>query len=237
MFVKSARFYDALYWFKDYRAACDALHAIVQREVPGATTLLDVGCGTGKHLEHLGRDYRVEGLDLSGDLLALARERCPGVPLHQADMSNFSLGRTFDAVTCLFSAVAYVRTAERMEAAVACMARHLNETGVLVIEPWFSPERLWTGHITANFVDQQDLKIAWMYTTEVQDGVSVLNIHYMVGTPAGVETFTERHEMGLFTDDQYRHALERAGLTVEYDPVGPFGRGMFVGHRTPGVSA
>jgi hypothetical protein len=59
----------------------------------------------------------------------------------------------------------------------------------------------------------------------------------MVGTPAGVETFTERHEMGLFTDDQYRHALERAGLTVEYDPVGPCGRGMFVGHRTPGVSA
>ena len=106
MFVKSARFYNALYWFKDYPTACNALHALIQREVPGATTLLDVGCGTGKHLEHLGRNYQVEGLDLSGELLAVARERCPGVPLHQADMSNFSLGRTFDAVTCLFSALA-----------------------------------------------------------------------------------------------------------------------------------
>jgi SAM-dependent methyltransferase len=237
MFVKSAEFYDALYWFKDYPAACANLDALIQRESPGASSLLDVGCGTGKHLEHLRARYRVEGVDLGGELLAVARERCPGVPFHQADMVDFSLDRKFDVVTCLFSALAYVRTLERMYAAVANLARHLEDGGVLVVEPWFSPERLWTGHITANFVDRPELKIAWMYTTKVQDLVTVLDIHYMVGTPKSVDVFTERHELGLFTDDQYREAFERAGLTVEHDSVGLFGRGMFVGTRKPAGAA
>jgi ubiquinone/menaquinone biosynthesis C-methylase UbiE len=47
-----------------------------------AGSLLDVACGTGKHLEQLMRWYQVEGLDLDDGLLAIARERLPGVPLH-----------------------------------------------------------------------------------------------------------------------------------------------------------
>jgi SAM-dependent methyltransferase len=233
MFLKTAAFYDALYHFKDYPAASAKLRGLMQRANPSAVTLLDVGCGTGKHLEHLRQWFRVEGMDLNPDLLAVAHERCPDVPLHQGDMVNFSLERRFDIVTCLFSALAYVRTVDRMYAAVANMARHLNPGGVLIIEPWFSPERLWTGHITANFVDQPDLKIAWMYTTVLEDRVTVLDIHYMVGTPRSVDSFTERHELGVFTDAGYSDALRQSGMTVEHDPIGLFARGLFVGVRHP----
>jgi len=229
MFLKSAAFYDALYHFKDYPAACEKLHGVIEAAHPGARTLLDVGCGTGKHLEHLRRWYDVEGLDLNQDLLDVAAERLPDVPLHQGDMVDFSLGSTFDVVACLFSAIAYARSAERMYAAVANMARHLNPGGVLLIEPWFSPDRLWTNHITSNYVDRPDLKIAWMYTTKLRDDVSVLDIHYLVGTPDSVNHFTECHELGVFTDQQYREAVERTGLRVEHDPVGPFRRGLYLG--------
>jgi SAM-dependent methyltransferase len=229
MFVKSARFYDALYEFKDYAAACDRLHEVIQGTRPGAASLLDVACGTGRHLEHLRRLYDVEGMDLNPELLAIARERCPGVPLHQADMQDARLDRTFDVVTCLFSSIGYLRTTQALTAAVANMARHLNPGGILVIEPWFSPDRFWVGRLTANYVDRPDLKIAWMYTSEIRDGLSVMDIHYLVGTPAGVEYFTERHELGLFTDEEYREAVTGAGLMVDYDPDGLFGRGMYIG--------
>jgi SAM-dependent methyltransferase len=229
MFVKSARFYDALYGFKDYASASARLHALIRANHPSASSLLDVGCGTGRHLESLKQWYHVEGVDLNADLLDVARERCPDVPLHQGDMVDFALGRRFDVVVCLFSAIAYVRTADRMRAAVANMAAHLDDGGVLVIEPWFSPERLRTGHITANFVNESDLKIAWMYTTTVEDGVSVLDIHYLVGTPQQVEHFTERHELGVFTDEEYARAVESAGLAVQYDAEGLFGRGLYIG--------
>ena len=82
MFTKSARFYDALYRFKDYGAAADQLHALIQQRKPGAKTLLDVACGTGKHLEQLQTYYRVEGVDINSEMLDIARGRCPDVPFH-----------------------------------------------------------------------------------------------------------------------------------------------------------
>jgi SAM-dependent methyltransferase len=234
MFVHSAPFYDALYGFKDYGAAVDELRAVVEREAPGAASLLDVGCGTGRHVELLAGRFEVEGLDLNPAMLEAARARCPGVAFHEADMADFALGRTFDVVTCLFSSIAYVRTLERMRAAVACMRRHLAPGGLLLLEPWFEPDSYWTGTITANHVDEPDLKIAWMYTSEREGDVSVLDIHYLVGRPDGIETFRERHEMGLFTREQHLDAFRRCGLHARYESGGPFGRGLYVARDAGG---
>jgi len=231
VFTKSARFYDALYAIKDYAGAARKLHVLIQESAPGARSLLDVGCGTGLHLEHLRQHYEVEGLDISGDLLAVARDRLPGVGLHCADMVDFRLPRRFDVVACLFSAIAYVRTLDRMQAAVATMAAHLQPGGLLVIEPWFDPERYWTGTITANHVDAPDLKIAWMYTSKREDMQSVLDIHYLVGTPEHVEHFTEEHRMGLFTHEQYLSAFRAAGVEPHYDSTGLFNRGLYWGRK------
>ncbi len=229
MFTKSARFYDRLYAFKDYGEAAERLHALVQARHAGARTLLDVGCGTGRHLEELRGWYEVEGLDLNPDLLAVARGRLPDVPLHEGDMTTFDLGRRFDVVTCLFSSIAYVRTLDNMRRAIARMAAHLEPGGLLLVEPWFSVDTFWTNTITANHVNDPDLKISWMYVSELRDRVSHLDIHYMVGTPEGVHTFSEVHEMGLFTPEEYGAAMTDAGLAHEHDARGFFGRGLHLG--------
>jgi SAM-dependent methyltransferase len=228
VFDESAAFYDALYSFKDYGAAVRDIRATLDRDAPKATSVLDVGCGTGRHLELLGELYDVEGLDVSAAMLAVARERCPGVPLHEADMADFSLERRFDVVTCLFSSIGYVRTEERLRSSILCMRRHLNPGGLLLVEPWFTPEAFWTNTITANHVDQPDLKIAWMYTSEREGSISVLDIHYLVGRPTGIETFRERQELGLFTEQQHLDAFRDAGLQARHESHGPFGRGLYV---------
>jgi SAM-dependent methyltransferase len=161
-------------------------------------------------------------------MLELARQRCPDVPFHRADMADFDLGRRFDVVTSLFSSIGYVRTEERMRAAILCMRRHLNPGGVLLIEPWFTPEDYWTGTITANHAEQGDLKIAWMYTSEREGDLSVLDIHYLVGRPTGVRTFHERQELGLFTERQQLDALNDAGLEARHESDTPLGRGLYV---------
>ena len=228
MFTESAAFYDVLYSFVDYEAAARDIQARLDRHAPRARSLLDVGCGTGRHLELLRERYEVEGLDLNPTMLELARERCPGVPFHEADMADFDLGRSFDVVTSLFSSIGYVRTEERMRAAILCMRRHLNPGGVLLIEPWFTPETYWTGTITANHAEQGDLKIAWMYTSEREDDLSVLDIHYLVGRPTGVRTLQERQELGLFTERQQLDALSDAALEARHESDTPLGRGLYV---------
>ena len=233
MYTRSAPYYDALYAFKDYEGTARRLEQLLLERRPRAATLLDVACGTARHLELLRHRYRVEGLDLSEELLQIARARCPDVPLHRADMADFDLGRTFDVVTCLFSSIAYVRSLERMRAATAAMARHVAPGGLLLLEPGFPPERYLTGTITANFVDRPDLKIAWMYKSDPPAGrVAILDISYLVGTAQGVESFKERHELGLFTHEEHLQAVRDAGLAVEHDEKGLFGRGMYLGRRT-----
>jgi SAM-dependent methyltransferase len=231
VFTRSSAHYDAMYDMKDYAAAGERVHELIAEHAPGARRLLDVGCGTGRHLAHLSARYEVEGLDLDPGMVALARDRLPGVPVHQADMAEFRLPRRFDVVTCLFSSIAYVRSHDRMAGAVARMAEHLAPGGLLIVEPWFTPETFWTDTITANFVDRRELKIAWMYTSRREDLVSVLDIHFMVGTPEGVERFGERHELGLFTHDEYLDAFRAAGLEPWHDPEGLFSRGLYLGLR------
>jgi SAM-dependent methyltransferase len=228
VFTESAAFYDVLYSFVDYEATVRELRATLDAQAPHARSLLDVGCGTGRHLELLRERYEVEGLDINPTMLKAARERCPGVTLHEADMADFSLGSRFDLVMCLFSSIGYVRTEARLRSAVLCMSRHLAPGGLLIIEPWFTPEQYWTGTITANHIDQPDLKLTWMYTSEREGAVSVLDIHYMVGRPAGIETFRERHEIGLFTEQQHIDAFSKAGLEARHATGGPFGRGLYL---------
>jgi SAM-dependent methyltransferase len=233
MFVKSARYYDTLYSFKDYNAASAKVHKLIQQHRPGASSLLDVGCGTGTHLRFLAGDYQVVGLDISPDLIAVARAKSPDLTFHVADMVDFELDRRFDVITCLFSAIAYVETHERMRRAVATMAAHLNPGGLMLIEPWFDEDSYWTDTITMNHAtDGDDLKIAWMYTSAKEGPVSVLDIQYLVGTPRSVEHFTEQHRMGLFSRQQYLEALQDAGLSkAVFDPNGLFDRGLYVAAR------
>lgn len=232
MFTKSANIYDAIYlnMGKDYTAEAVKIHSIVQqyKRISG-NLLLDVACGTGIHIGSLREYYQVEGLDLDEKMLAEARKKFPDVPLHHGDMVDFDLGREFDIVTCLFSSIGYVKTTQRLNQAVSSMARHVKPGGVLLVEPWFSPDVWNTGKVHATFVNQPDLKIARMNISERKDNLSFFNFHYLVAAPEGIEHFTELHELGLFTDNEYLEAFHAAGLTVLHDPIGLDGRGLYIG--------
>ncbi len=232
MFDKTARWYDAIYTsMKDYAAEAESLHDLVQRERPGATTLLDVACGTGLHDEHLRDRYQITGIDLDPNMLQVARERNPGIDYVAADMATFDLGRTFHAVACMFSSIAYMVTQERLRAAIASMRAHLERGGVLVIEPWITPEAWQSGVVHAWFVDQPDLKIARMSASDpIEDATGTLRFDYLIGTPEGVRHIEEEHRVGFFTHDQYLDAIRAAGLDARHDPEGGWAnRGLYIG--------
>jgi len=218
MYAKSAVYYDAIYAAvgKDYAREAEVLHALIQRHKRSSgNALLDVACGTGNHIVHLKRHYAVEGLDLDPDMLAIARRKHPDVVFHQGDMVQFDLGRQFDAVVCLFSAIAYALTPERLTQAVRTMARHAKPGGVVIAEPFIDPDKWQDGHINADFVNLPDLKVARMNVSSREGNIAVLDFHFMVATPSGIEHFNERHDLALFTHDEYLTAFRRAGLVAE----------------------
>jgi SAM-dependent methyltransferase len=232
MFSRSADVYDLLYSFKDYAAEAAAVDGVIRSKAPRASTLLDVACGTGAHLAHFRtQGYRVEGLDLDPALLAVARDRLPRVRLHTGDMRDFALGRRFDAVTCLFSSIGYVRSVRGLRRAVAAMASHLTPGGVLIVEPWFTSDRFTARHFSLLVAETPEVKVARGSFTGKRDRLSTVAFEYLMASAEGLERFREHHVLGLFSHDEMLDAFRRAKLEVEHDPEGPAGRGLYIGIR------
>ncbi|MEV4754169.1 class I SAM-dependent methyltransferase [Micromonospora sp. NPDC049559] len=225
---------------KDWAAEAEHVARMVRTRFGEADSLLDVGCGTGLHLARLSRLFaRAEGLELSAAMRDRAVQRLPGVPVHAGDMRDFQLDRTFDAVCCMFTAIAYVGGLADMRNAVGAMARHLVPGGVIVIDPWWFPDRFIEGYVAGDLVRDNGRTIARISHSTCQNGVTRLEARFTVADRTGIREFTEVDLLTLFTLEEYLGALDDAGCTARYLPdgspeLGPFattGRGLFVGQR------
>ena len=228
MFVESAELYDAIYHFKNYARECERLRSLIGEALPAASTILDVACGTGEHAKFLKEHYAVDGVDINEDYLRAARLKNPAGNYTRADMTDFDLGRTYDVVTCLFSAIGRVTTFERLERAIACMARHVRPGGALIVEPWFTPDQWNPGSLFVHVGEIGAAKVCRMSLSGRDGDVSILLYHYLRGTPEGIEHYTERLELGLFTRDEMTWAFESVRTAVRYDSEGLIGRGLYL---------
>lgn len=234
MYGKVARIYDLLYagsGMKDYDAEAHILHSLIQEASAGARTLLDVACGTGAHLDILRRWYSVEGVDASPEMLAVARRRLPEVPLHAADMRTLELGRTFDAVTCLFSAIGYVTDPGEMRATIRRLAGHVAPGGVLIVDGWVRPEDWATGRRPAPEIASDDSTTVVRLAISRLDGpITDLEMHHLVRDDDGIDYFVEDHRLALVPTPDYVAAFEAAGLTTRVEPFMP-ARDRIIGTR------
>jgi SAM-dependent methyltransferase len=66
--------------------------------VPEGLSVLELGCGTGDLL-HALKSRRGVGVDFSGEMIRIAREKYPGLEFREADIENLeSWGETFDVL-------------------------------------------------------------------------------------------------------------------------------------------
>jgi SAM-dependent methyltransferase len=234
MFRNSAHIYDLIYEAqgKDYQAEAREIDIVIRERFAGASSLLDVGCGTGGHLAHLRGDYEVVGVDIDPGMLAQARARLPDVELLEGDMRTFRCGRRFDAVICLFSSVGYMGSPEELSEAAVTMAEHLSPGGVLVVDGWVRPED-WRGPgmIDCETVRTDSMIVMRASRSERHGNKSVLEMHHIVTTLERIDHLVDHHELTLFTTQQYEHAFVDTGLSIEVVPSPMAGRDRYIGMR------
>ncbi len=223
MFSETADLYDLVYSFKDYPAEVERLRGMVGRE---GGTLLDVACGTGRHLELLAPHYQVEGVDVDPAMVALTRAR--GLTASAGDLRTLDLGRRFDVVTCLFSSIGYVPD---LANAVARLAAHVAPAGVLVVEPWLTPEKVIGGHVGLLTIESDEVRVARMSAVHVDGRECVIEFQYLVGRAGEIEHRTEQHRTWLWTEAEYAAAFAAAGLEAVLDEEGLMGRGLWIGTK------
>lgn len=233
MFSESTDLYDKIYMkLKDYAKEAGEVGVWIKKFRPDAKSVLDVACGTGEHARFLSAEYQVDGIDLNAEFIQIARSKNPHGQYHVGDMIDFNLDKRYDVITCLFSSIGYVQTIGNLQTTIATFDRHLNDDGIMLVEPWFTPDawNLGLPHMTT--VDEDQFKVCRMSVSEAKgERLSFFKFHYLIGTPHGVRHFTEDHIMGLFTVTEMKAAFAANGLGVQYENYGISGRGLYVANR------
>jgi SAM-dependent methyltransferase len=235
-YERSAEVYDVLYeQLVDYDVNAERIAGLIQERYPQAATLLEVASGTGAYLERLSRRFEVVGLDRSPHMLKRARHKLPDTEMVEGDMTDFALGRRFDAVVCLFSSIAYATTLDALQSTMVCFADHLNPGGIAVLEPWFPADRWDDGYVGAMSARTEELAVA-RSSTSIRESERrvILRFGFAVAYPDGtVDTYVEDHPTGQFSVEEHLAAFDSAGLTAEFDPEGLMGRGLYIATRRP----
>jgi len=228
VFGRSARFYDSLYSDKDYAAEADYVDALIQRWAPGARSLLELGCGTGRHaFEFARRGYTVFGVDRSAEMLVRAQEQRARLPpdlgerlvFAHHDIRGLRLDRAFDCVAALFHVVSYQISNEDVLAAFAAAKAHLRENGLFVFDCWYGPGVLSDPPVRRTKAlrqgEQQLLRIAEP-TMHINANLVDVSYQFVVeeGGRAAPCEFGETHRMRYFFAPELALALQMTGLKM-----------------------
>lgn len=158
LYGKFAKYYDKIYDFKDYKMEAEVVSTLIKKHKSSdGNSLLDLGCGTAKHLQYL-TEYECTGVDLSEELLEIAKENVPHARFICADMRSFDTGEKYDVIISLFSSIGYMTSIEDLRKMILKSFMHLKTGGVFIFEPWISPD-LFSARITLNTVEEEGNKI------------------------------------------------------------------------------
>jgi SAM-dependent methyltransferase len=127
-----ARFYDAVQGDRAEHARY--IRSLIRKHAPRARTVLELACGTGSILKQLWTHYDVTGLDLSEEMLEIASEKVPRVPLFRGDMTSFDLGERFDVVLCVYDSINHLLRFDEWKAVFAGAHDHLNDGGMFIFD-------------------------------------------------------------------------------------------------------
>jgi SAM-dependent methyltransferase len=205
---------------------------LTKHGVHSQADLLVLACGTGGHIPYLKDHYHVSGLDLSEDMLALARKKFPDLRFHLGNLIDFELERDFDAIICLYGSIGFVKTVENLRASMERIAAHLRPDGLVLITSWSTVED-FKDMIVVDAANGPDLKIARMEQVRLKEPKIVeVTFHHLLGKNNNVTYHKQSMEIGLFSRQEYLSAIANTGLKVVEEYTGTDVRGgAYIGKR------
>lgn len=141
-YTSLAPVYDRLNADIDYSAWADHIERqFSEFGKKPVTSVLDLACGTGSMTVELARrGYDMTGIDLSEDMLAVARAKCDGerfrhsVLLVRQDMAEFELYGTVDAIVCCLDSLNYLTDTASLSRTLAHVHNYLEPDGLFVFD-------------------------------------------------------------------------------------------------------
>jgi len=217
LYENLAEFYDLLYDYRDYDSESGFLvESFGGLEIP---RLLDIGCGTGSHLAALRRilsSARLVGIDLSEDMLNVARRKNLRARLERADMRDFNLGEEFDLAYCFSSSLQYNLFSDDLERTFDAIRKHIP-SGLFVFDLAYCQERWMEGYTNITTGSNEDVQVAELFTSHSKGGFASLNSLYLVknNKTGKLDMQVDSHTIRLWSLTEIEDFLKRKGFDYE----------------------
>ena len=135
-----AEYYNLLYQNKDYKKETDYYIEIIKKYNKKGDSLIDLGCGTGKHDYYFQKKgYSVTGVELSRNMFEIAKKTIKNVDFLQGDIRTFSLKKKYDVAVALFNVMGYLNLNDDVLLALKNINKHLEKGGIFLFDCWYGP--------------------------------------------------------------------------------------------------
>ncbi len=135
-----SKIYDLLYADKDYQAEANYVSSWLRSGNNGASSILELGSGTGNHAKFLTeKGFIITGIEGSDEMIKKAKQKqMPGFEVMNGDIVDVSLDKRFDSAVALFHVMSYLDH-ECFQQCLINVSNHLKTGGLFLFDVWYKP--------------------------------------------------------------------------------------------------
>ena len=225
LYTKFAYLYDLIYSSyleKSVPRIIDFIEEIFRKDAKRKVTdILDIACGTGGPTVELAkRGYNVLGLDISQQMIDIAKEKATRLGLEISfqvgDMRHLEFKERFDAVTCIFTSLNYNTSSEDMLNTLKGVYNSLRPGGVFIADcPNPLRSERWIEGIPYVWRVDKNGKNILIIDAVIMDTVSLLvdwRRTIIVNGENGLEMYPDYHKLRLYTANELKLLGSMAGF-------------------------
>lgn len=220
-----SQYYDLLYQDKDYIAEVEYIEDLIKTHSSETRSILDLGCGTGKHDELLcNKGYTLHGVDISEEMLGIAeirrKDKEDKLTFSQSDITQLHLNQKFDTIISLFHVMSYQNTNTALDKVFTGVRDHLNEDGLFIFDFWYGPAVLTDlPKTTIKRLENEHIKVTRVAESKMHAQLNTVDVNFNVfvtqkenGT--SIEK-RELHIMRYFFDTELEILCDKHGFKIE----------------------
>lgn len=219
VFDNYSKYYDLLYQDKDYSGEADYIYSLIKNFAPETKTILELGCGTGKHAKLLKDIYHLYtyGIDMSEKMLNQAKGL--GIDCELGDVRTFRCDKKFDTVVSLFHVVSYQTTDEDVTNMFDTASSHLDKDGVFIFDLWYKPAVLaQVPEKRTKIMENGEIKVVrHCFPNHIADK-SIVEVNYDIEIldkfTKNIENLSEKHLMRYFSIDEIKEFASKKGIEM-----------------------
>jgi len=228
VFGAYSTYYDLLYKDKDYKSEADFVNKLIHEYLPGSKSILDLGCGTGKHdIELAAKGYNVTGIDKSVEMLTIAKKNINQLEEEIAnrlsyidgDVRSIRLNKYYDVVISLFHVFSYQQTNLDIKKFLRTVKTHLSDPGLLIFDFWYGPAVLT--QMPSNrtkFFDDNSTHIERIAEPKIYPNDNIVDVQYKIAVQSKIDNlineFSETHRMRYLFGPEVKYFLNEIGFCL-----------------------